>query len=117
MNGKINGLTIKMFVWLALGIYAVFHWRTASALNVKKPAVMEGGADTSQLDQAGTTTIEFVLYLVYILGTVSLVIGLLLCLPIIGKPQLGRETMKGSIIVLLLTGCIHIIYGFLGSLF
>lgn len=117
MNGKINGLTIKMFVWLALGIYAVFHWRTASALNVKKPAVMEGGVDTSQLDQAGTTTIEFVLYLVYILGTITLVIGLLLCLPIIGKPQLGRETMKGAIVVLLLAGAAHIIYGFLGSLF
>lgn len=98
-------------------LWALFQAKTAMALQVDKPSLMEGGGDTSQLDGSVTQIVEFILYFVYACGVVTLVIGLLLCLPVVGKTQQGLATIKGSVIVLLVSGIVHIIFGFIGGLF
>lgn len=117
MYGK-QFMKFVRFVGAMVGsLWALFQAKTAMALNVKKPSLMQGGGDTSQLDSSVTQIVEFILYFVYAGGIITLVIGLLLCLPVVGKSDKGMAAIKASVIVLLVSGIVHIIFGFIGGLF
>lgn len=98
-------------------LWALFQAKTALAIDVDRPSLMEGSGDTSQLDSSVTQIVEFILYFVYAGGIITLVIGLLLCLPVIGQSEKGMSAIKVSVIVLLVSGIVHIIFGFIGGLF
>lgn len=108
---------VRHIVALVAVFWTLIQWRTAEALQVKKPEIMQGGADTSQVDSATTEISEFILYFAYSLSAITIVIGLTLCLEIVGQPQLGKKTLKSGLIVFLAIGTIHILFGFLGGLF
>jgi hypothetical protein len=117
MYGKQFMKFVRFVAAMVGSLWALFQAKTAAALNIKKPSLMQGGGDTSQLDSSITQIVEFILYFVYAGGIITLVIGLLLCLPVVGKSDKGMAAIKGAVIVLLTAGIIHIIYGFIGGLF
>lgn len=106
----------RYFLYLAAFLWAFLQMKMAAALDVDKPSVMQGGGDTSEIDAATTSIVELGLYIAYSVATVGIVVGLVLCVPIIGKQDLGLKTLKGSIIVIIIVGAFHALLGFVGGL-
>lgn len=117
MYGKRFWKFVK-FVGAMIGsLWFLFQARTASAVGGNKPSIMDGNADTSQLDSTVNQIVDFILFFAYAGGIVSLIIGIVLCAPVVGKGEKGLEVVKGAVYVLLASGTVHILYAFIGGLF
>ncbi|MCH8500103.1 MAG: hypothetical protein LAT63_16640 [Marinobacter sp.] len=101
----------------AMAMWALFSFRVAEAFNPNRPSLMQGSADTAQVDQGVNRIVEFLAYFAYAGSAIAVLAGLVVCLPIIGNTQLGMKAIKGGVLVGAATGVVHVLFAFLGGVF
>lgn len=118
MKGRRSFRVFKYLFCTVMALASLIKWKLVeAAISVDRPTLLEGGADASKVNQATQKTVEFLLTFVYSGGIIAVIIGLLMCIPVIGQTQKGMSITKAAVLVLVVAGLIDVIFGFLGGLF
>lgn len=85
---------------------------TNDAEAAQGPAIWENATkDKSKTDAVFTKAVDYILYFVFGLAVFALAGGLIALLPIVGKKEVGIETIKWACIVLVVASLFSVLLG------
>jgi len=113
----------SLFVRLIIGLIAVGLIIMATpnyAYAIKKPdkpqIFTDSGDTNAELDKATDSFVSLILYAGMSLSSIVIAIGIVLLLPVVGKPQLGHMAIKSGVGVFLLSAGFYVLLGFIGGI-